>query len=928
MKKALLALGLVMCGSLVMAQTAKKVQKPLVGERADIKIATAPVDYKASIFTKADDVVVKTFTFAQTEMTGITYGETAAVNAGDMLDGSAVAAADAHGMGYANSYWARINSIEDCPSATDTTVGKNFVATYPNAYNYGANSLRTYMGEPNNITEDNGFMFISLIEHFMSQPINAYFTLPSQALPAGAKVVDVQFRQFYRKFYDHTYIDYKLADGWHSVEVNVVNVDVDVNGTGSAAYVCTLPAAVGESGNAELRFRAFGNTGNQLQPHGYMWAVDEVSIVVPGSEARWSFSQNGYLDGFYGMLPQGFEIPMGFTTSARNRGVADLTNVKLSVKHHLKDEATGEFTTTNVVSASQANMPSGDVSKDYILEINERGTMVPGVGLNGNTYGNTGVGIPYAQTWPLYWETYGDSADVLKAQGWGLASLPTEVEGKNFFSIVGEADGGENGLSTVVADTMAYTVSTYMDEDANRGLIAGYRWSHDNGVIPSNSEFSYQFTADGYVTYQGEDQYAPGYELFTRYTSPAAIPLDGSGNPWVIRGVEYVTATTLASISNFGGTLITPLALQFAILEGDTDYNIYYMNTGLSSSDVVSVPISAKPEEEYGYTMPDAKYRALNVTFPNQPALQPSTAYLFGYENQSGGPFSVAEIRSYFRVNADSSSYYRDNEELADYSFQLNPLLKVYDVYCYDPVNGNAQTHTISGWNIDVYPMIRAIVGPAVEIPTFEISFDCGNTEGEYWFGTLNYNENICGEVGEFYEGSSYSFNVFPGADNEDEEGVYGNRVITDIKINGVSQNLKDTTMFIPRNYDVVNSDHQDWDVMLERSYYEMSVRNISDNYIITVETEERELSINDVENYVKVALAPNPATQQVRVDVAGVNGMVDCSIIDMSGREVYSSKFNASNEQVIDLSNIPAGAYFVRITNSTFSKVEKLIVR
>ncbi|MBQ0160830.1 MAG: T9SS type A sorting domain-containing protein, partial [Bacteroidales bacterium] len=48
----------------------------------------------------------------------------------------------------------------------------------------------------------------------------------------------------------------------------------------------------------------------------------------------------------------------------------------------------------------------------------------------------------------------------------------------------------------------------------------------------------------------------------------------------------------------------------------------------------------------------------------------------------------------------------------------------------------------------------------------------------------------------------------------------------------------------------------------------------------------------------------------------------------DMSGRVVYSQNMNAESAQVISLNNLAKGAYFVRITNDKFSKIEKLIVR
>ena len=64
------------------------------------------------------------------------------------------------------------------------------------------------------------------------------------------------------------------------------------------------------------------------------------------------------------------------------------------------------------------------------------------------------------------------------------------------------------------------------------------------------------------------------------------------------------------------------------------------------------------------------------------------------------------------------------------------------------------------------------------------------------------------------------------------------------------------------------------------------------------------------------------------RYPIYAKNGMVNCSIIDMSGRVVYNQSINAENANVINLNSLAKGAYFVRITNEQFSKVEKLIVR
>ena len=109
---------------------------------------------------------------------------------------------------------------------------------------------------------------------------------------------------------------------------------------------------------------------------------------------------------------------------------------------------------------------------------------------------------------------------------------------------------------------------------------------------------------------------------------------------------------------------------------------------------------------------------------------------------------------------------------------------------------------------------------------------------------------------------------------------------------------------------------------------YQYTFPMISGNHTIQFTFSEREQSIDPVAASVRMNLQPNPATSQVNLNIVGVEGMVNCMLIDMSGRVVYNQNLNAETAQTINVSNLAKGAYFVRITNDKFSKVEKLIVR
>ena len=112
---------------------------------------------------------------------------------------------------------------------------------------------------------------------------------------------------------------------------------------------------------------------------------------------------------------------------------------------------------------------------------------------------------------------------------------------------------------------------------------------------------------------------------------------------------------------------------------------------------------------------------------------------------------------------------------------------------------------------------------------------------------------------------------------------------------------------------------------------YQYSFANIQGNHEIRFAFEQDTTphgGFDPVAAGVYMNLQPNPATSQVNLNIVGVTGMVNCMLIDMSGRVVYNQDINAETTQTINLNSLAKGAYFVRITNDKFSKVEKLIVR
>ena len=76
------------------------------------------------------------------------------------------------------------------------------------------------------------------------------------------------------------------------------------------------------------------------------------------------------------------------------------------------------------------------------------------------------------------------------------------------------------------------------------------------------------------------------------------------------------------------------------------------------------------------------------------------------------------------------------------------------------------------------------------------------------------------------------------------------------------------------------------------------------------------------------VKLQPNPASTSANLTIEGVRGNVEYSLIDINGRTIFNKTINANSTEQIKLEGLARGTYFVRVTNSTFTKVEKLIVK
>ena len=85
----------------------------------------------------------------------------------------------------------------------------------------------------------------------------------------------------------------------------------------------------------------------------------------------------------------------------------------------------------------------------------------------------------------------------------------------------------------------------------------------------------------------------------------------------------------------------------------------------------------------------------------------------------------------------------------------------------------------------------------------------------------------------------------------------------------------------------------------------------------------------NGIEDVVAgtVSLYPNPASTSVTLGLEGFEGESQVEVVDMNGRVVLRHEVRDSKLEM-NVSELPQGAYFVRVTNGTRTAISKLIVK
>lgn len=142
------------------------------------------------------------------------------------------------------------------------------------------------------------------------------------------------------------------------------------------------------------------------------------------------------------------------------------------------------------------------------------------------------------------------------------------------------------------------------------------------------------------------------------------------------------------------------------------------------------------------------------------------------------------------------------------------------------------------------------------------------------------------------------------------------------------------TTITQPTNQPIYNNII---DTLLSNTTYQY--RAFVTNYmgttyaeIKTFTTEEIPITLNDIINNsdISIKLYPNPTSSSSRLEIDNVEGKIEITIRDISGREIQriSTRANSKFQTTLDLSNQSKGIYFISIITEKTKQVEKLILK
>ena len=869
MKKTLMVLSFALCATFAFAQTNKIATPAKSGEVRAAKTVAEDVQvqkagYTGSIFTKDDELMLCTFA---TEGAGYTTG---AIGENEMVNGTLV---PAHGQTAFHSTWHRMPSNDTNALDAFNPNSPWGSHNYPAAYDVWRNYICGYNGNTpfGSTTHDEGIMVMTMMDQISAWGgsgavgnFDAYIAFTPFST-AQSPLVRVRLYQYYRCFNnDQCWIDYS-TNGTTWYAVEINVRSIDVESNSSIRGWKTVTMPASIGNQANVFLRLrWSCTSSAGGAYGYFWFVDDVS-VIEAPDNNLVMKSNQYFEGFYQTMPQDLEVPVVWIAEFSNEGQLTQTNLTGAVYAFSADNTTAMLVASKTI-ASVA--PDPMTTRQLIIDP---------------------LGFYDSATTSVHGSTYNPYAYATGSIGY----LPTGNTGAHYFYTDITTDSYQpHFYENETFDTVFYNVNWNTD-DHPFGV-----WGRDHGVVALGSAVTYgAIRTEGNTTIVSDDPGTTqwnkaGYGVFVKYVTGDTVPIDANGNHWRVLGMEMVASTEPGYQSP--GTRLSPILFMDVTDSTGALTGWRGISTGAStyvvkSSDVISNSVLSDSLERFTYELPGG-YPVVRIMFPNQPELIPNFCYNAGYELEEESDFTVATTPYYFYNEEGVATRFSEEPGMEDYAVTLGVVGR-WSTFIADPFDGYVRP-----LNSDTYPMIRLLIGPSYYIPKVSVSLECDNPdEGNFIDG--NYND-LCGTVDSVPVGGSVTYIVMP-VPGYDIDKIYRDGV------------------------EIEYEPQEDADGI---TYGYVTLENLQASCVLRCSFKPH-VGFDPVAN-VSMRLMPNPATSNVNVVMKGVTGTVNMALIDMSGRVVTTSQFNAENGTNINVSNLAKGAYFVRITNNKFSKIEKLIVR
>lgn len=859
-----------LCATVAFAQSNKLTATRHSLDQADAtkaeKVSTT-AGYTGSIFTKDGEIFSCDFSGDNQGYTTGTIGQNEQVNGTNVY---------AHAQTAPHSMWNRV------PDTVASVILQNsFFASLQNypvtaapeaddGYGWNFSSILQYAETPTN-----GWMIMTMDDQILDWGghnnignFNAYIKFGPFST-TSVELVRLRFFQYYRCYYDECWIDYS-TDGttWYGVEINRSDIDVAVNSSYNGFIAQSMPRAIAGQSQVWLRIR-YCSDRSRGAVYGYRWFIDDFSVYA-APQSHFKVVSNEYYEGFYQMMPQSLELPVVWASNVANDGAANQYSVTGHIHSFVNGQAATEVAGKNFGTIASDPFAYHDLVIDPLRWYDDT-TEYHGWGYDVN---GTPTGDPYG---------------VLPTTNTGIHHFYGDITTSTSTHLYGD---------TATLDTMRYDVNFDATAEHPFGV-----WARDHGVLTGRTYYAAGLANGGpfWTDNPANTEWnKASYGVFVSYVTGTDIPRDQQGRPWRILGMEMV-ASAYPNMQEIGAKL-NPQLMWDSVSDGSVWFkgvDIGAQTYTVTSNDVLTqTEITNLEYDVYG------DYPTIRIMFPNMPEMQPKTAYRVGYQLAEDADFAVATSAN--RFAREGYWNYFINEEGMKSLGHIVPEYNRFSVMVYDPARtGDSK---VSWYGTDAYPMIRLLVGPYYYVPKVAISLECDNEE-QGAFYNFDY-DIVCGATDSIAVGGSVSYYALP------EDGY----TIDKIYIDGVEISADDESNVYSLEI-VEDPDGGAYGVI------SLNINSANDNHTLRCTFKEY-VGFDPVANNVSMKLQPNPATSMVHVSMKGVSGNVNMALIDMSGRVVTTSQFNAENGTNINVSNLAKGAYFVRITNSKFSKIEKLIVR